>query len=145
MLAAPRATALPQNLPKIIPGTKAPFHSILTSHELGFLIVPSLPRLRNLTRTTRRIGAIRIVTIAAPAAAGLKASPWSLRSTQPRSRLETIVIVAATGQRIRKIRIWVRSPIIIIIWRDILLTNVLSPVSQKTSIGLGDLLIGDWC
>ena len=143
MLAASGATAPFSNLPRIIPGTKAPFRSALTRHKPCLLIALSLPRPRNLARTTKKVGAIGIVAIAALTAVGLRASPRPLGSTQPRLRLKTIVIVAATGQY--KIETWAKPPITMVTRKSILLTNVLSPASQKTSISLGNLLVGDWC
>ena len=145
MLAAPRATALPWNLPRIIPRTKTPFRSTITRHKPCLLITPSLPRLKNLAGTTRKVGAIRIVAIATSVALGLKAPPRSLGSIRPRPRLKTIVIVAATGQRIRKIKTWAKPFVTIITKRGILLTSAPTITSQKTSIGLGNLYVDDWC
>ena len=86
----------------------------------------------------------RNVAIAAPAAPGLRALPRPLGSTPPRSRLETIVIMAITGKRVKKIGTWAKPLVTIVTRRGILLTNVLSPTSQKNSISLGNFLVGDW-
>ena len=72
MLAAPGATAPPRNLPRITSETKAPFRSAPRRHESCFLIAPILLRPKDLVKTTRKIGAIRIVAIAALAALGLR-------------------------------------------------------------------------
>ena len=85
---------------------------------------------------------IEIVAIAALAALGLKAPPRPLGSTEPRPRLE--IIVAANNQRIKKIRIWAGPPVTTVIKKAILPTNALNTTSQKTSIGLGNLLVNDW-
>ena len=144
MLAAPRATAPPWNLPKITPGTKAPFCSAPKKYKLCFLIVSNkLKPQRDRVGTTKRIGTIKIVAIAASAPLGLRALPRPLGSAQPRSRLE--MIVAATSQRIGKIGTWAGPPVTIVTWKAILPTNALSPVSQKISISLGDLRVGEWC
>ena len=145
MLTALRAITPPQNLPKITPKTKASFCSVFPRHKLCLLIAPSSPRPRNLAGTSKRVDVIGIVAIAAPAAPGLKVPPWPLESTWPIPRLETIVIVAAIGQYVEKIRTWARPPLIIVTRNGILLTSAPSPTSQKTSIGLGDLHVGDWC
>ena len=145
MLAALGATAPPQNLLKIIFGTKTPFCFALTRHKpcLFIALNPAIPR--DLAGTTRRIDLIGIIAIVAPAILGLRALPWALGSTQPRLQLKTIVIVAATGQCVGKIGTRAGPPITIITKSGILLTNILSPVSLKTSIDLGNLLVGDWC
>ena len=138
MLAAPGATALPQNLPRIIFETKAPFCSAFTRHELCLLIAPSPPRPKDLAGTTRRVGAI-----AAHTASSFRTLRWPLESTKPRPWLETIMIMGATGQRVGKTRNRLKSLVTIITRRDILLTNALNSTSQKTSINLGNLHIGD--
>ena len=146
MLAVPRAIAPPQNLPKNTPRTKVPFCSALRRHKPYLLIIPSKlrPR-RDCAGTTRRVGTIEIVAIAAPVAPGLKAPPRLLESIWLRRRLKTIVIVVATGQRNEKIRTWARPPFTTVTRKAILPTNAQSSASQKTSIGLGNLLVGDWC
>ena len=144
MLAASEATTLPWNLPKIIPGTKAPFCSAPKRHEAYLLIIPSeLKPWRDRARTIRRVGTIEIVAITAPTTPSLKAPPRPLRSTRPRLRLE--IIVAATSQCVGKLEIWAGPPVTIITRKTILLTNAISLTSQKTSISLGNLLVGDWC
>ena len=144
MLAAPEATILPQNLPKIIPRTKTPFCSALKKHEPCLLIVSSELRLRrNRIGTIRRVGIKRIIAIAAPVASSLSGLPRPLGLTRPRPRLR--MILAVTSRYVGKIRKWAKPFITTIIRRAILQTNALSPASQKTSIGLGDLVVGDWC
>ena len=144
MLAVSRATAPPWNLSKNTPGTKVFFCSAPKRHKPCLLIIPSELRPRkDRKKTTRRVGGIKIVTLAAPAAPGLKAPPRPLRSTQPRLWLEMIVIMAATSQRIGKIRTWAWPPVTIITRKSILLTNVLCLTSLKTSIGLDNLFAGD--
>ena len=144
MFATPSATALPQNLPSITPGTKAPVHSSLTRHKPCFFIAPSPSRLKNLVKTTRKIGAIGIIAITAFAVLGLRAPPRLLGSKRPRSRLKTILIVVATGQRIGKIRTWAKLLVTIITRRSILQTSASSRTSQKTSIRLGNFHIDEW-
>ena len=96
MLPALKATAPPQNLPRIIPGTKTPFCSAPKRHKPCLFIVSSeLRPWRDHAKTIRRVGTIRIVAITAPAASGLRALPRPLESTWPRLRLE--IIVAATS------------------------------------------------
>ena len=144
MFNAPKATTPPQNLLRITPGIEAPFHSAPRRHKPCLLIVPSKLRPhRDRTGTIRRVGTIGIVAIAAPVAPGLKASSLPLGSIRPRPRLE--MIVATTSQRVGKIGKWAGPPITTITKRAILPTNALSPACQKTSIGLGNLVVGDWC
>ena len=145
MLAAPGAIASPQNLPRIILRTKVLFCSAFTRHKPCPLIALSPTRPRDFAGTTRKVGAIEIVAIAATPALDLRASPRLLRSIRPKPQLEIIMIVAVTGHHIRKIGTWARSPITIVTRRGILLTNASSPTSQKTSIGFGNLLVGDQC
>ena len=145
MFAAPRDNGLSRNLTKITPGTEASFRSPLTRHKLCLLIAQSAPRPRDLARTTKKVGAIEIVAIAASTALGLTASPWPIGLTQPRFRRKTIMILATTGQRVGKIGTWAGPPIIIVTKTSISLNNLPSPASQKTIISLGDLLVGDWC
>ena len=144
MLAVPGATAPPQNLQKIIFETKTLFSSVLTRHKPCLLIAPKLPRPRDLTRTTRRVGAIETIAIAAFAALGLRVLPRPWESTQLRPRLKTIAIEVAAGQRVIKIRTWARPPVTTITRKVILPTNALSFASNKTSIALGNLLVGAW-
>ena len=146
MLAVFKATAPPQNLLKNTLETKVLFCSALKKHKPCLLIVPSKLRpWKDCIRTTKRVGAIGIVIMAAFATLGLRAPPRPLRSTRPRFRLETIVIMAATGYHVRKIETWARPPVTMVKRRGILLTNVSSPASQKNSIGLGVLLVNSWC
>ena len=144
MFAAPKATALPQIISRITPRTETSFCSALIRHKPCLLIASSPPRAKDLARTTRKVGAIEIVAIAVLVTLDFRALSRLLRSIRPRSRLKTIVIVAATGQRVGKIGTWARPPITTVTRRAILPTNALSLVSQKTSIGLGNLLVGDW-
>ena len=141
MLATTRATAPPRNLPEITRGTKVPLRSAHRRHEPCLFIALSSPRPKNLVGTTRKIGTIGIIAIAAPAALGLRAPPRPLGPTQPRPRLK--IIVAATSQRIEKIGTWAGPSVTTVTKKAILLTNALSPVSEKTSIGLGNLLVDD--
>ena len=144
MLTAPRASVLLQNLSKNTPGNKVLLRFALKRHKPWLLIIPSeLKPRRDCAGTTRKVSAIKIVAIAALVASGLKILPWPLRSTWPRPRLKTIVIVAAVRKRIEKIRTWARSPVITLIRRAILPTNALSSVSQTTNIGFANLLVGD--
>ena len=79
MLAAPRATAPPQNLLKIIPGTKTSFRSATRRHKPCLLIILSkLISLKNRAGTTKRIGIIKMVAIATPRlqASGLYLGHW---------------------------------------------------------------------
>ena len=96
MLAAPKTTAPPRNLPRITPGTEALFRSTPKRHKPSLLIAPSelRPR-RDRAGIIRRVGTIEIVAIADPAASSLKAPSRLLGSTQPRPRLK--IIVAATS------------------------------------------------
>ena len=94
---------MPQNLSRITSGTKAPFYSALPRHKPYLPIALSLPIPKNFAGTTRKVNAIRIVAIAAPAALGFRVLPWPLGSKRLRPQLETIVIIAATGQRDGKI------------------------------------------
>ena len=144
MLAASKATAPPRNLPNITPRTKAPFCSAPKRHKLCLLIVLSeLKPQKDRARTIRRVDTIAIIAIAALAALGLRAPSQPLGSTPPRPRLKMIVVV--TSQRVGKIGTWAKSLVTTVIRKAILPTNALSSASQKTSIGLGDLLVGDWC
>ena len=144
MLAAPEATAPPQNLPRITSRTKAPFCSAPKRHEPCLFIFSSKLRFRrNRAGTIKRVGTIIIVAIAASAAPGLKALLQPLGSTQPRPCLK--MIVAASSQCIGKIGTWARLPITTVTRRAILPTNALSPTSKKTSIGLSNFLVADWC
>ena len=144
MLAAPKATAPPRNLPRITSETKTPFYSAPRRHKQCLLIILSeLKRQRDSIRTIRKVGMIKIVAIAAPTGPGLRVLPRPLESIRPRPWLE--MIMAATSQRVGKIKTWAGTPVTSVTKRPILPTNVLSPVSQKTSIGLGNLFVGDWC
>ena len=143
MLAAFGVTAPPWHLSRITFGTKASFCFAFKRNKPCFLIVPSLPRPRNFAGTTKKIGAIGIVAIAAPAALGLWALPQLLWSIQARPRLE--INVTATGQRVKKIKTWSGLLVITVTRKNISLTNVPSFTTKKTSIGLGNLLVGEWC
>ena len=144
MLAIPKATALPQNLPRITPGTKAPFRSAPKRHKpCLFIVLNKLKPWRDRVGTTRKVDTIGIVAIAAPVALGLSTLPWLLGSIQPRPRLK--MIVAATSQCVKKIRTWAKPPVTIVTRKAILPINALSPLSQKTTIAFGNLLVGDWC
>ena len=144
MLAIPKASALPQNLPRITLRTEAPFRPASRSHKPCFLIVANKLRpWRDRAGTNRRVSTIGIFAIATSTALGLTTLPRPLGSTRPRFWLE--IIVAANSQRIGKIGIWVGPLVTTIIRKAILPTNALSPASEKTSIGLGNLLVGDWC
>ena len=144
MFAALKATTPPQNLPRITPGTKAPFCSAPRSHESCLLIVSSeLRPWKDRAGTIKRISTIGTVAIAAPAASGLKALLRPLRSSRPKPRLE--MIMAAIKQRIGKIGTWGGPPVTTVTKKALLPTNALSSASPKTSIGLGNLLIDDGC
>ena len=144
MLAAPEATALPWNLPRITSRTEALFCSACRRHKSYFFIAPSeLRPWRDCAGITRSVSAIGILVITAPAAQGLKALPRQLGSTQPRPWLKITLIVI--GKRNKKIKIWARLLVTIVIKRAILPTNAFSPVSQKTSISFDNLLVNDWC
>ena len=146
MLAVLKATAPPWNLPKNTSGTEILLRSAPRRHKPFLFIVPNkLKPWKNCAGTTKKVGAIRIVVIAVPMAPGFTAPSRPLRSTRPRPRLETIVIVVAIGQRNKEIRTWARPPNTTIIKRAILLINALSSASQKTSTGLGNFFVGDWC
>ena len=144
MLAVLEATAPPQNRSSITPGTKAPFYSALTRHETCLLIALSPQRPKDVIRTIRKVGAIKIVAISAPATLGLRAPPRPLGSIQPSYWFNKIVIVAATGQHVGKIKTWAEASVIIVTRKAILPINTLSLASQKTSIGLDNLFVGDW-
>ena len=53
--------------------------------------------------------------------------------------------MTAIGQRNKKIKTWARPSVTTVTKKAILSTNVISPASQKTSIGIGNLFVGDWC
>ena len=141
MLATPETTASSQNLSKITSKTKASFRSAAKRHKPFHLIATSPSRPKDLAKTTRRVGAIGIVAIAAPATLGFMAPPQPLGSTQSKFPLEMIML--ATSQRIGKIGTGAGPLVTTVTKRAILPTNALSPTSQKTSIGLGNLFIGD--
>ena len=111
-------------------GTKASFRSATRKHEPCFFIASSPPRPRDFSRTTRKIGSIKILAIAGLTGPGLRTLPRPPGLMQPRPRLETIVIVAATGQCNEKIRTWARPYIITVTSKAILPTNAPSPTNQ---------------
>ena len=144
MLTVPGATAPPQNLPKDTPGTKVLFCSPTRRHKPCFPIVLSeLKPRKDRAETTRGVGVIKIVAIAAPAALGFRALSRQLRSSQPRLRLKMTMI--AINQYDEKIKTWARPLVTIVTRRAILPTNTLSLRSQTTSIGLCDFLVSDCC
>ena len=144
MLTSPKATALPWNLPKITPGTKVLFYSAPKRHKLCLLIVLNKLRFRrDRAKIIKKVGTIEIVTIAAPAVPSLRAPSQPLELTRLIPRLE--IIVATTSKCVKKIGTWAGPLVTTVTRRAILPTNALSPTSQKTSIGLGNFLVGDWC
>ena len=146
MFAAPGATAPPWNLLKITPRTGSPFCSTPKRHKLCLLIFPNeLRPWRDRAKTSRKISAIEIVVIATLAAPGVRIPPGLLESAQSRLWLETIIIVAAIGQHVEKIRTRAKPFFTIVTGRAILPTNTLSPTGQKTSISLGNLFVDECC
>ena len=95
-------------------------------------------------KTIKTIGAIeKIIVIVAFAAQDFQTSSQPLESTRQIFWLGMTKI--ATGHQSGRTRTWLKSPITIVTRKDILLTNIPSLINQKTSIGLGNLHVGDWC
>ena len=128
MLAVSWATILPQNLAKNTTMTKVFFYSALRRHKpYRFLIPGKMRPWKDRGGTTRRIGGIKMVAIAASAAPGLRALSGRLESTRPKPQLE--IIVTTIGQRDKKIKTWIKPPVTIITNKAILPTNALNLVS----------------
>ena len=97
-----------------------------------------------LGRTIRTIDAIKkAVVIMAFVAQDLQPLLELLGLIESILLLKTIV--TAIGHQSRRIKTLVKLPITIVTRKDILLISILSLTSQKTSIGLGNLYISDWC
>ena len=105
--------------------------------------VLKIPRLlTSLGKTIKTISEIEeAVVIMAFAAQDFQAQLQLLGLIQPIFIFKTTVTV--TGHQNKRTETWVKPFIKIISRRSILLTSALSSTSQKTSIGFGNLYIGD--
>ena len=145
MLTAPRVIASLPLRPKNILAIDASINSVfsLKKHEPYLSIAPNMLRSpRDLIKTIKRVGIIE-KPIVILMTLDIKVLSWLLGLAQLTTYLKLTVNVI--GYYSERIKIWIKSPITIIIRRDILLTSALSSISQKTSIGFSNSHVGDWC
>ena len=130
--------------------TNAPKKRSLTTTFLGLrsldprlLNAPRIPRPWTGPGTTIKTRGVieKAVVIVALTAQDFQAPPQPLKSIQPIPWLG--MTETATGYQSGRTRTWLKSLIIIVTRSSILLTSAPNPTSQKTSISLGNLNVGD--